>query len=325
MSRMTSFASLSSTHHQEQQVLTGFRKGVADQQLAKVEEDRKRSAEVDGSPYASKKRSMSVSEYSSTSVSTISTNMSRSPSPKQSAGHGAPRARGTPNGTKRVDTSRSRGRSASYTSDSSYDADRHRASRGRNHDPRARRSVHRLEGSGRGRLDDRRRMGPNESLNRKRRRSRSSSVSFASDSTKSGSRRYRSANDIRNTRPRRSTVSPDMRGRDRRSRAPRSSRKTRSRSSSMDRSRIARERLSMTPDRAQGPDGVGIFSDRPGVESERVGRPDGDGWYGSSFRNKAHGDQRPPRPIPVSPPRKERSLSPFSKRLALTQAMNQGR
>lgn len=47
--------------------------------------------------------------------------------------------------------------------------------------------------------------------------------------------------------------------------------------------------------------------------------------YGSSARGR-DGDSRSERPQPnARPPRNERSLSPFSKRLALTQAMNMGR
>ncbi|QKX56139.1 uncharacterized protein TRUGW13939_03239 [Talaromyces rugulosus] len=94
----------------------------------------------------------------------------------------------------------------------------------------------------------------------------------------------------RNIRRKRQASSPDERGRQRGS-PVRGSRKGRSPSQSRERSRIARERRSMTPD---------------AVRSHDVGR----------------------RPKPQNEPvqrRRERSLSPFSKRLALTQAMNMGR
>ncbi|CAD6594577.1 MAG: hypothetical protein ASARMPREDX12_000301 [Alectoria sarmentosa] len=60
------------------------KKGVADEVLAKREEERgrERKANADEHMNGSKKRSRSNSSYSSNSVSTISTNLSRSSSPK---------------------------------------------------------------------------------------------------------------------------------------------------------------------------------------------------------------------------------------------------
>ena len=46
--------------------------------------------------------------------------------------------------------------------------------------------------------------------------------------------------------------------------------------------------------------------------------------YDSSFRASEFKDPRSGGTRPPPPPRKERSLSPFSKRVALTQAMNMG-
>lgn len=307
--------------------LTGSRKGVADEQLAKIEEDRKHKAQVDDSPYGLRQRSKSVSSYSTNSVSTISTNMSRSPSPKRPARHRASLDREAPQRTRPMDTSRSRGRILSYMSDTSYDTDRDKLPRGRSQDPRSRRSVHNAHSSGRGRAHDSQRASPGLGSSRKRRRSRSSSLSYTSNSSDSSRQRYRVADDFRRTRPRRSSMSPDVRGRDRPSRAPppRSSRRTRSRSTSMNRSRIARERRSMTPDHARRAGGAEKPRSRPGFEIGQVGRLEDTDRYGSSFANKENDVRRPSKRTPTSPPRKGRSLSPFSKRLALTQAMNMGR
>ncbi|KAI4151140.1 MAG: hypothetical protein LQ341_000960 [Variospora aurantia] len=107
--------------------LISSRKGVADEQLAKVEQDRKRMSAADDSPYRSGKRSISASTSSSASVSTISTNMSRSPSPKQDEGHDTlPSQKQFQRNTSR-DMNKSRGRSLSYSSDSSYEKARARA------------------------------------------------------------------------------------------------------------------------------------------------------------------------------------------------------
>ncbi len=178
----------------------------------------------------------------------------------------------------------------------------------------------------RGETNDNTRLGNTVASTRKRRRSCSSSMSYTSDSSSSGGQRSRPMNNVRRTRPRRSTVSPDTRGRDRWSRAPRSSRRTPSRSNSMDRSQVARGRRSMTPVRASRGDGneparagrgkKEVVDPRFGSDNDR---------YGSSFRNREYDDRRAERPKPAPPPRKERSLSPFSKRVALTQAMNMGR
>ncbi|KAJ9642470.1 hypothetical protein H2199_004851 [Coniosporium tulheliwenetii] len=61
------------------------KKGVADQLLAKNAEERgrKRALDNDDTTAPPRKRTRSVSSYSSSSVSTISTNLSRSPSPKR--------------------------------------------------------------------------------------------------------------------------------------------------------------------------------------------------------------------------------------------------
>ena len=68
----------------------------------------------------------------------------------------------------------------------------------------------------------------------------------------------------------------------------------------------------------------------PGVRDQQLLRDrdrrlsNNDDRYGSSFRDENHDDSRRTKPPQPPPLRNERSLSPFSKRLALTQAMNVG-
>lgn len=87
----------------------------------------------------------------------------------------------------------------------------------------------------------------------------------------------------------------------------------------MDKSRIARERRSLTP--AMATQGRGHPKDRHGSPGERRRLPRDHGRGRHAERREA--DDRNSHQAP--PPQKERSLSPFSKRLALTQAMNMGR
>ncbi|QSS59347.1 hypothetical protein I7I51_08782 [Histoplasma capsulatum] len=122
----------------------------------------------------------------------------------------------------------------------------------------------------------------------------------------------------RNTRRGKRSQSPVERGRygsDRRG-----SWRNRSRSLSMDRSSIAKHRRSLTPralDRnSRYPDRGRARHPRSSERARSMSR--------SPSRARGH---EPPydraRGVPKNPPpRKERSLSPFSKRLALTQAMN---
>lgn len=236
--------------------------------------------------------------------------------------HRASQAHDTANGSGNYRMSRSRDSSMSYSSDASHK--KHRRGRSSNGDQALSGKLGSVGGL-KSERSGRRGPGNNGASTRKRRRSRSSSMSYTSDSSSIGKRRSKPIDNDRRTRPRRSTVSPDIRGRDRWSHAPRSSRRTPSRSNSMDRSQIARERRSMTPVRASHRDrdeparaGRGHEVVHPGFSSDHD-------RYGSSFRTKEDGDRRPERPRPVRLPRKERSLSPFSKRVALTQAMNMGR
>ena len=171
---------------------------------------------------------------------------------------------------------------------------------------------------------------------KRRRRSRSSSLSYTSDSSSERKDRRRGGEADRNTRRRRSSISPETRGRDR---DYKGNRRTRSQRESRDRSQVARNRNSMTP--APYPNGGKAHTSEQRRDSRdqtsmryRGQRYSNDNdRYGSSFRDgdrdRPTRDDRPPTrgdPFRQAPQfqRKDRSLSPFSKRLALTQAMNMG-
>ena len=247
------------------------RKGIADEQLAKKEEERgrKRAADEDGFYPGSRKRPRSVSTSSSTSVSTISTKNSRPGSTERSKAHvtstyilSQPQSLGRSSRTKE---SRKRGRSSSFSS-----------------------------------------------------RSYSSDLSYEK-------RRPREMGNDRNTRRRRSSVSPEFRGRDRDPDDKRSLRSHRSRSNSMNRSKVARHRTSMTPDIRNTHDrSNGRLHERPPLRTNGRRYTDDDDRYGRSYRDgsQGNGDRSSIKQPQIQ---KERSLSPFSKRLALTQAMNMGR
>ncbi|MCJ1283883.1 hypothetical protein MMC26_003214 [Xylographa opegraphella] len=232
------------------------KKGVADEQLAKKAEERGRQRSIDENEpaHGSRKRSRSVSSYSSTSVSTISTNLSRSVSPK------------------------------------------------------------------RPRLGEARPSFGSGSLKRRRSTSISEPSYSSDDSYIRNSKEWAKDDDDRNTRRRRSSVSPDNRGRDptpiERRRLPRS------RSNSMDRDSIARHRHSLSPDwRSVGNRGSRHLH-------ERSRRADDNGRNGGTKHPPQEHDRKDDFAASKSRarlPRKERSLSPYSKRLAMTQAMNMGR
>ncbi|KAI9671747.1 MAG: hypothetical protein M1831_003275 [Alyxoria varia] len=128
---------------------------------------------------------------------------------------------------------------------------------------------------------------------------RSRSVSFSSYSPDDRSRRRERD---RSTRTKREYSSPHgRRGRERRNSRSKSPER-RGQDGSMDRSRITRNRRPSSPSR---PDG---FRDRP---------------HNRSGPDRGHGDQRHRKPdhrMEDAP--RARSLSPYSKRIALTQAMN---
>lgn len=151
------------------------------------------------------------------------------------------------------------------------------------------------------------------SRERKRRRKSSSSVSEPRSDFPSSEE-----NRKRNGRRRRRTLSPEPRGRPRTDRRGSHRSRSRSRSLSVDQGRIARGRKSMTP--------VPVTMHRTGYEPTGRGqenRPFGS-VRGDGDRLALPNDHRRPgrRDMPAQ---KERSLSPYSKRIALTQAMNMER
>ena len=138
--------------------------------------------------------------------------------------------------------------------------------------------------------------------NRKRRR-RSTSSGSGPSSLVSPPRSGRDGHGRRRHR----TVSPDSRGRP--SSERRGSRRDRSTSGSVDKSRVARARRSMTPQ----------VSTSHGTDSKENQRP---GRFDDQERRSHSGTNRPV--APRRPPHKDGSLSPYSRRLALTQSMNMG-
>ncbi|KAI9701519.1 MAG: hypothetical protein M1836_001575 [Candelina mexicana] len=252
------------------------RKGVADEQLAKKEEERGRARLRDNGTakgIARASRSRSGSSHSTTSVSTISTGASRSPPGR--------------------DTQKD-------------DADMYFNSQ--REPPLV--PLHAAIG------------------HKRRRRSVSSSMSYSSDS--SSERRRPTRDPDRRTRRRRGSVSPNRRGRRYSRSRSKGNRHRRTVSRSNDRSTIARNRRSMTPNTpdkytAETDEAARRVSDRTTDWKQQRRYSNDGGRYGNSHRDDGrHRKDVRPDPIPPSP-RKERSLSPFSKRLALTQAMNMGR
>ncbi|KAL2832012.1 zinc knuckle-domain-containing protein [Aspergillus cavernicola] len=142
------------------------------------------------------------------------------------------------------------------------------------------------------------------SWSRKRRHSDSSSG--YSVSSHSSGERSRTRSPGRNIRRRRRESSPKERGRPR-DISRDGGRRDRSRSHSIDKGRVTRGRWSITPD--------GTVPDR-----SYAARPSPRVQPSNSYNDRRQDERN--RPLP---PRRERSLSPFSKRLALTQAMNMGR
>lgn len=307
-------------------MLISYRTGIADEQLAKKEEERGRKRKA-GHPNGLRNSLRSITSRSSTSVSTISTNLSRSPRPsakdnKVKLLSGLP-LNSTENRKRRRSSTRS---SRSYTSGSSVEKKRREHSRDAGRNLRRRRASTSPNHRGRDRNQSGRGFERSLDGNHKRRRSSSfSSLDHTSESSFEQRRRDSSTKADRKKSRRRSSISPDSRGRDRSFYGKRSNRHTRSRSYSRDRSRVARSRKSMTPgappkwDRGQ----------RTTIHSDGLNRghglrySDDNDRYGSSFRGSGQDNPRTTRPMRHSKPEpKVRSLSPFSKRLALTQAMN---
>ncbi|KAJ5995771.1 hypothetical protein N7481_002748 [Penicillium waksmanii] len=148
---------------------------------------------------------------------------------------------------------------------------------------------------------------PAASKSRKRRYS-DSADSYSASSYSSGARhrsRSREWTEDRNIRRRRRESSPEQRGRKRDSEGQDPRRERRSRSAESP--RAAKERRSMTPEAKQDHSSRRSYRNRenPPTQTEG-GRP----------KQEPRGRPGPPR---------QRSMSPYSKRLALTQSMNVGR
>lgn len=307
--------------------LIRYRKGIADEELARKEAERGRERKPDADASGSiRTRSRSASSYTSTSVSTISTNRSHSPSRRTShiaeRKYGGARSRRRSFSPNRREARTSSSSAVSHASKSSHARPSNGRSR-RHDDTRHQRSMSRHGEH-----------APFPSATRKRQReSSSSSRSYSSDYSMRRQRRDRYGDGARggdrNTRRRRSSVSPDTRGRDRSLPRGAGKRRTMSRSDSMDRSRVAQGRHSMTPTspplhplqaRANGRGLARNTQHRDSIrrQDQNAINPK----VRSSTRNGGGGlENRPQQALPL---RKERSLSPFSKRLALTQAMNMG-
>ena len=295
--------------------LIEIRKGVADEILARKEEERgrKRKADADEHMNGSRKRSRSTSSSPSNSVSTISTNLSRSSSPKFAGLRHTGQSQVFSNlevGRKRR---RSHSSSVSYTSDSSHGTRRQDRPQETGIDGWERKKAGDFDAGRQLDLEHRQRGYPG-----------SRSMSHDSHSSADKKRRKSSHTETRGKRRRHSSRSPEDRGRDRDFNSNRGSRRTRSPSKSRDRSEVIRNRVSMTPGlpRESGQDNGSRWPEN--VDRRQSYSNDND-RYGSSARDQDEiiRDTRPP--PNVLHQRKERSLSPFSKRLKMTQAMNMGR
>ena len=288
------------------------RKGVADEQLALLEGERehergrKRSRSSDYDMTGSRKRSRSISSYSSASVSTISTNLSRRSRDLPSSDHdnyytsqlneytiSSHQSQKPPNGLKRRRSITDSSSSRSVTSDGSRSSSEHR--------------------SGARERMTRRRWKSKSPEQRGRRRSRSS----ARDDRES--RRSRSRSRSRGLRRRHKMLSP----------LPERSRSVRKQrvsppSANDNRKPHASRGYGNVMDEHKHRDGVREMSDRHEQPSSNNRR-----WRESPDRyRRRHNDENrsnainsKDRPNRI---RHERSLSPYSKRIALTQAMNRG-
>ena len=263
----------------------------------------------------SRKRSRSTS--SSNSVSTISTNLSRSSSPELAGLHHTGQSQLFSN--LEVDRKRRRSCSSSisHTSHSSY---------GRRRKDRPRK----LGGDGYDRTGPSKRhtgrpWGPER---RQREHTRSRSMSCSSHSSMDERRKKLSHSGYRGKRRRHSSRSPVDRGRDRDLNSNRGTRRTRSASESRDRIEIIKNRKSMTPGlparQSSRQDNTSRWPEHHPFVDRRQSYSNDNDRYGSSARDRnemIRGTRQPPNALPQ---RKERSLSPFSKRRRITQAMNMG-
>ncbi|KAF7549833.1 hypothetical protein G7046_g8212 [Stylonectria norvegica] len=280
------------------------KKGVADGELAKAEAERakkrereERDDEILGS---TSKRQRSVSSHS---VSTISTGISRSPSPVKERVKSPPRTR--------------RGRSPDSGSDGSRRGGRESYSRSPEPTVRRRRSFARDSRTPEYQEDE-----PQHGARRGR----------GPESERGGSRRDGRESYSRSPEPasrRRRSVSRDSRSPDQREVAPR----YRARDPVPQRYPEEDDEHTKLP-RGQSPDSrSSVRSWRRGVESRspepsaapRRAAQNRDAGGGQDQTSRGRGRGNAPRgPQVVAEPPRERSLSPFSRRLALTQSLNTG-
>jgi hypothetical protein len=176
---------------------------------------------------------------------------------------------------------------------------------------------------------------PARPSSRKRQRSPSSSLMSYSSASSYKGRRSASEGLNRNTRRKHGSSSPGERGR-RRSRSRSIERKPNRyyRSRSIQLSRVARNRRSLTPEETTRDSySSGIRPDRrmrdrtptKGDWSPRLDHRDNDRYGSSNHRVDENRLPRDTKRVRIPHAARDRSLSPFSKRLALTQAMNMGR
>ena len=298
-------------------MLIEIREGIADEVLAKKEEERGRKRKADDEIMnESRKRSRSTSSLSSNSISTISTNLSRSPSPKLAGLRHTGQSQLFSNLEVDRKRKRSRNSSLSYTSDSSPDS-------------RVKVRLGEIDSDG---FDEKKPTGRDagrrfDAGRKQREHTRSRSKSHSPHSSMDNRRKKFSHDESGGKRRRRSSRSPVDRGRDRDLNSNRASRRTRSPSESRDRSEVIRNRKSMTPGHLakqisrqdQGPQ---LAEDH--LSTRRQSYSNDNDRYGSSARDRNENIRSTRLPPNALPQRKERSLSPFSKRLKLTQAMNMG-
>ncbi|KAL6715020.1 hypothetical protein ACLMJK_007281 [Lecanora helva] len=159
---------------------------------------------------------------------------------------------------------------------------------------------------------------------RKRRQSKSRSISSSSDVSFYERRRSRSRDKGQSKRRRHSSRSPVDRGRNRDVYNSGQSRRARSPSDSRDRGEVLRNRKSMTPNVARSDEGFQQHYHRSSSSHSKKSFKNNH-RYGNSTQRQDGNSRSDWLHENVRPPRTERSLSPFSKRLAMTQAMNMGR
>lgn len=267
-----------------------------------------------------RKDSRSISPSSSSSVSTISTNLSRSPSPS----HEFPKTKHQPISIHAgLGKRRRRSTASSMTDTSESSVERLQPNRSSNGDRNTRRRRSSISPDIRGRGRSHQREIKKGRIHRSNwRQSSKSSSSYSSDQSLETKRSPDHDYHGYNTRFR-SSISPVSQVRDKNFFGKRSNRRTRSRSYSRDRSRVARNRHSMTP--AASPRRTSVLTEFSSMKSRGSRICTDSDHHGSIFKtfDRENSQASRSRQFSRQTP-KERSLSPFSRRLALTQAMNIG-